>query len=100
MNQTPNIPVVMIPLEQFNGIIETFFKKFMEEITRIIESRSNADDKNSYITSEEFMAATKICRTRFDDLRKNNQIKSLKKSRKIYIPFSEINRYFNDPSIK
>jgi hypothetical protein len=35
-----------------------------------------------------------------EHLIKTNQIKSIKKSRKIYIPASEIERYFSDPTIK
>jgi hypothetical protein len=100
MNQSPNIPVVVVPLEQLNAIIESYFKMFKDEIIKIMESRNQGTDKNPYVTYEEFMKATKICRTTLDNLVKGNLIKSIKKSRKIYIPSTEIDRYFNDPSIK
>lgn len=53
-----------------------------------------------HITAKEFMSAVRICRTKFNQLVANNKIKSIKKLRKIYVPFSEIERYFTDSSIK
>ncbi len=52
------------------------------------------------ITALEFMAAVRIRRTKFDQLVANNKIKTIKKGRKIYVPISEVDRYFQDTSIK
>jgi excisionase family DNA binding protein len=48
----------------------------------------------SYITAKEFMEAVRIKRTKFDQLVAKNKIRILKKGRKIYLPFTEINNYF------
>jgi hypothetical protein len=46
------------------------------------------------------MDAVKIRRWKFDQLIAGNLIKTIKKKRKIYVPESEIQRYFTDPSIQ
>jgi hypothetical protein len=53
-----------------------------------------------YITAKEFMAAVRICRSKFDQLVSVNKIRIIRKRRKIYVPTSEVDRYFSDPSIK
>jgi hypothetical protein len=53
-----------------------------------------------YITAKEFMAAVRIGRTKFDQLTQSNKIRVLKKRRKLYVPLSEVERYFNDPAIQ
>jgi hypothetical protein len=52
-----------------------------------------------HITAKEFMVAVRICRTKFDQLVSQNKIRIIKKRRKIYVPTSEVDRYFSDPSI-
>ena len=54
---------------------------------------------SEYITANEFMQAVKIRRTKFDQLIQTNRIKTIKKLRKIYVPVTEIDRYFNDSTI-
>jgi hypothetical protein len=51
------------------------------------------------ITAKEFMAAVRIGRTKFDQLVMGSKIRIIKKRRKIYVPISEVERYFNDASI-
>jgi len=46
------------------------------------------------------MAAIRIGRTKFDQLVSGSKIKIIKKRRKIYVPASEVDRYFNDPKIQ
>lgn len=53
-----------------------------------------------YLTAVEFMKAVKICRSKFDQLASTNKIKVIKKKRKIYVPLSEVERYFTDPSVQ
>ncbi len=54
----------------------------------------------SHITAKEYMSAVKICRSKFDQLVSANKIKTVKKKRKIYLPASEVDRYFADPTIE
>lgn len=54
----------------------------------------------TYVTAKEYMTAVKICRSKFDQLISGNKIKTIKKRRKIYVPASEIERYFIDSSIQ
>ena len=55
--------------------------------------------KENYITAKEFMAAVRIGRTKFDQLVAAGKIQTIKKLRKIYVPVTEVNRYFTDPNI-
>ena len=53
-----------------------------------------------FLTAVEFMRAVKICRTKFDQLSAASKIRVIKKKRKLYVPFSEVERYFTDPTIE
>ena len=53
-----------------------------------------------HITAKEFMAAVRICRSKFDQLVSENKIRVIRKRTKIYVPTSEVDRYFSAPSIK
>ena len=98
MNEIPNSPVVIMPVEQLKQMIESCFQPLRAEMQKARESRSNNTNviRSEYLTSQEFMEATKIKRSKFEHLVKTNQIKSIKKIRKLYIPASEIDRYFGD----
>jgi hypothetical protein len=100
MNEVPNLPVVIMPVEQLKQMIESCFQPLRAEIQKAKEGRTDSAIRLEYLTSQEFMEATKIRRSKMEHLIKTNQIKSIKKSRKIYIPASEIERYFSDPTIK
>jgi hypothetical protein len=52
------------------------------------------------IAAKEFMAAVRIGRTKFDQLVSTSKIRIIKKRRKIYVPVSEVDRYFTDPGIQ
>lgn len=52
-----------------------------------------------HITAKEFMEAVRIKRTKFDQLILQSKIRVIKKRRKIYVPVSEIDRYFTDSGI-
>ena len=91
--------LVMIPQEELTNL-----KATQQEILRYLKElqskpASNATIQN-HITAKEFMAAIRICRSKFDQLVLTNQIKTVKKSRKIYVPVTEIERYFSDSSIR
>ena len=65
-----------------------------------LRSSSLKEPSPSHITAKEYMSAVKICRSKFDQLVAANKIKTIKKKRKIYLPASEVDRYFADPTIE
>jgi hypothetical protein len=90
--------LVIIPEEELTNIQTT-----QQEILRQLQSlqyRSSTTVPVRHITAKEFMAAVRICRSKFDQLVNENKIKTIKKRRKIYVPTSEVDRYFTDPSIQ
>ncbi|PZR10010.1 MAG: hypothetical protein DI539_21400 [Flavobacterium psychrophilum] len=60
----------------------------------------SADVTTGMIRPNAFMKATDIKRTKFNSLVANSQIKVVKKGRKVYIPITEVARYFSDPRIR
>lgn len=90
-----NKPQVMylVPENQWN--------KLTNQLKYIIANISNSTDTPSkepeeeYITAEMFMNKVIISRSTFDELRDKNQIRVIQKNRKLYLPKSEIHRYFN-----
>ena len=90
----------MIPEDVLKQIIDTQTKivNLLEDfIKRKIKNASGID---GYITAEEYMEKLRIKRWKFNDLISKNLIKTIKKKRKIYVPVTEIDRYFNDPTIQ
>jgi len=93
-----NVTLVMIPEEEL-----AFFKNTQQEILQQLKEShtkepSGVSVKN--ITAKEFMAAVRIGRTKFDQLVSTSKIRVIKKRRKIYVPVSEVDRYFSDPCIQ
>jgi len=98
MTDLQNITLVMIPAEDLESI-----KNSQQKILQQLQALDRVDlgsipVKN--ITAKEFMAAIRICRTKFDRLVSMNKIRIIKTKRKIYVPVSEVERYFNDPGIQ
>lgn len=94
-----SMSLVMIPQEELANLKSTQ----QEILLHLKEIRSkNADNILTVrnITAKEFMAAIRICRSKFDQLVAQNKIKTIKKRRKIYVPVNEIDRYFSDPTIQ
>ena len=90
--------LVIIPEEELANIQTT-----QQEILRLLQGLQSSPSSvvsPKYITAKEFMVAVRICRSKFDQLAIRNQIKTIKKRRKIYVPTSEVDRYFSDPSIQ
>jgi hypothetical protein len=54
----------------------------------------------THVTARQFMDAVHIQRWKFNQLIANNKIKTIKKSRRIYVPVSEVDRFFTDSSIQ
>jgi hypothetical protein len=87
--------LILIPQEELN-----LLKSTQQEILNLLKSRqpNKADVIIKNIPAKDFMAAVNIKRTKFDELVKTNKIRIIRKQRKIYVPVSEIDRYFNDPT--
>lgn len=75
------------------------FKEMQEKILRQMKGLSQKEQNTpgisvNYITAKEFMDTVRIKRTKFDELVQQNKIKIIKKTRKIYVPVEEVERYF------
>jgi hypothetical protein len=90
--------LVMIPQEELSNLQLT-----QQEILKQLQNLQLLASPTvplRHITAKEFMAAVRICRSKFDQLVSENKIRIIRKRRKIYVPTSEVDRYFSDPSIK
>lgn len=88
---------VIIPREELDTLLDNQ-QKILQQLQHLQPLR----DKTipiKHITAKEFMAAVKISRSKFDQLVHENKIKIIKKTRRIYVPISEVDRYFNDAEI-
>lgn len=88
MNVQEMTSLVMIPLQELN-----FLKATQQEILQQLKELRSTQPKTlqaNHLTAMEFMAAVKICRSKFDQLVSTNKIRIVKKKRKIYVPFSEV----------
>lgn len=90
--------LTLIPIEALSALT-TKQEEILSTLKRIEENKK-IEVISSYVTAIEFMSAVRICRSKFDSLVEENKIKTIKKGRKIYVPASEIERYFTDPTIK
>lgn len=89
--------LVLIPGEELAALKGTL-EKVLAEIKNL-QLPKQSPTKESFITAKEFMAAVRIGRTKFDQLVAARKIQTIKKLRKIYVPVTEVNRYFTDPNI-
>ena len=93
-----NMTLVMLPKEAWDVVITS-----QQDILRQIKEMNTKEQAGiliKNITAQEFMQAVRIKRTKFDQLVVQNKIKIIKKRRKIYVPISEIDRYFSDALIE
>jgi len=93
------VAFVAIPIEEWEAIKngQQLILESLVNLGRQYEKRGGVIIDN--ISAKEYMAAIGIGRWKFNQLIAENKIKTIKKKRKIYVPISEIERYFNDPSI-
>lgn len=84
--------LVMIPKEELLQLI-TSQQEILHQLKELKTTRSPATVVN-YVTAMEFMEMVHIRRTRFDQLVQKNKIKIIRVGRKIYVPKTEIERYF------
>lgn len=80
-------------------------KQTQQKILNIVRAycepkRELKEYPSGFLTAVEFMHAVKIKRWKFDQLINEAKIKAIKKKRKIYVPVSEVERYFTDPRIQ
>lgn len=92
-----NSTFYLIPAEKL-AAIESWQQQIIELIKSI--NQSKAAGGKSHLTAKEFMVAVSIGRSKFDQLIAGNQIRSIKKKRKIYIPATEVERYFEEADNK
>lgn len=98
MNLMEMTSLVMIPLQELNALKATQ-QEILQQLKELRSTHSNILPA-SHLTALEFMAAVKICRSKFDQLASTNKIRIIKKKRKIYVPLTEVDRYFTDPTIQ
>jgi hypothetical protein len=91
--------LVMIPEEEL-AHLKNSQAEILTQLKNLQPPSNNKGDLRSHITAKEYMAAVKICRSKFDQLVLTNKIKTIKKRRKIYLPSSEVERFFTDPTIQ
>lgn len=93
-----NLNLVMISKEELASLQET-----QQEILKQLQNLQSLQSSTipiRHITAKEFMAAVRIGRSKFDQLVLLNKVKTIKKKRKIYVPVSEVDRYFSDSTIR
>lgn len=91
--------LILIPKEELDQI-----KNNQQQIIELLKQAGQASKGGpryaEYISAEEFMQECNIKRWKFDQLIAGNLIKTLKKKRKIYVPISEVARFFKDSNIQ
>lgn len=84
----------MLPEEEWEII-----KATQLEILNILKTQGRKENISSikqYLPALEFMKAVNIKRSKFDQLVKSNQVKVIRKGRKLYVPSNEIEKYFSN----
>ena len=99
MNMQQVNSFVLIPEAELQQLKLTQFQ-ILEHLQNLQEKNVKQPNISNHITAMEFMKAVRICRSKFDKLVASSKIKIVKKKRKIYVPLSEIDRYFLDASIQ
>ena len=88
--------LVMIPERELN-LLKSSLQDIQQQLQDLNGTRQTAV---KFMTAIEFMAAVRIRRTKFYELVKLGRIKAIKKSRKIYVPVEQVDRYFSDSSVR
>jgi excisionase family DNA binding protein len=83
--------IIILTEESLEGIL-----KGQKEIIAKINELQGLKRDTEYLTTQEFMQRVKIGRSKFDQLIMANEIKYIRKQRKIYIPETEVARYFEE----
>jgi len=81
--------LVILPESVLDSLRETQ-NRILEKLD-LIESKELSQE---YLTALEFMEKTKMSRASFDEKRARNEFKVIAKGRKLYVPATEVKRYF------
>lgn len=95
--KTESMTLIMVPQEEWQSVVATQ-QEILQQL-RCLSPQNGERVHPKYITAKQFMDAVSIRRTKFDQLVQASKIKIIKKRRKIYVPVSEVERYFRDDSI-
>jgi hypothetical protein len=100
MNRAEGTSFVLFPQVEMEQLKSTQLQILEAIKTLHLNNAGKPSSPPVYLTAVEFMRAVRICRSKFDQLSARSKIRVIKKKRKIYVPFSEVERYFTDPSIE
>jgi hypothetical protein len=84
--------MVMLPEVEWELIKTTQLE--ILNMLKILDRKENIRSIKQYLPALEFMKAVNIKRSKFDQLVKTNQVKVIRKGRKLYVPSNEIEKYF------
>ena len=98
MNVQEMTSLVVLPLQDLN-VLKATQQEILQQLKELRAHQAHPLPA-AHLTALEFMAAVKICRSTFDGLVSRGKIRVIKKKRKIYVPLSEVERYFTDPAIQ
>ena len=93
-----SVTLVMITEEDL-ALLKNTQQEILQQLKEL-HSKGPGGVSVKNITAKEFMATVRIGRTKFDQLVSTSKIRIIKKRRKIYVPVSEVDRYFIDPGIQ
>lgn len=88
METTSVKQIIELPSEKFD--------EFINNQERILGALENLKviPRPEFLTASEFMVQAKIGRWKFNQLRESNRIRVIQRGKKLYVPESEVNRYF------
>lgn len=81
--------VVEIPLADFEAL-----KESNRQIVEALQAMKSIK-RPEFLSSKEFMEEVKISRWKFQELRDANMLRVVQRGRKLYVPATEVTRYFN-----
>jgi len=99
MNRVEGTSFVLFPQVEIEQLKSTQLQILEAIKTLHSNNSSKPTSPPAYLTAVEFMRAVKICRSKFDQLSATGKLRVIKKKRKLYLPFSEVERYFTDPTV-
>ncbi len=85
--------MVMLPEEEWS-LIKSAQLEILNTLKELALKENNTSLK-LYLPALEFMKAVNIKRSKFDQLVKSNQVKVVRKGRKLYVHSNEIKKYFS-----
>ena len=99
MNLAKSYTLVMIPAEEWQALKDQL-QQIREELRHQREQNKEPGITADYILASEFMKAVGIKKSKLYELIGENKIKTVKKSRHLYVLATEVKRYFTDPDIR